>query len=522
MSDVSANLSLPYIQPSQAQKHVTHNQGMLRLDALVQLSVSAINQTDPPALPQSGNRFILPANPTSDWAGQAGMLAVFEDNAWEFYQPQIGWVAWVDAISEQRVYDGSAWVEVTASINFQNLDHVGINTTADLTNRLSVSSDATLLTHDGDDHQLKINKSSTGDTASLLFQTGWSGRAEMGTNGNDDFSIKTSDGTSWFNSLQCSSTNGRISLPSGISGRIEVFDLGRSIFIGDNAGLSDDLSDNSNVFIGNECGRDNTTGERHVAIGYLSMRYNTTGLRNSAIGYAALRDNISGSNNVALGYSALIKNTTGSNNVAFGYGALLSNLSGINNVGLGRDSLRFTTTGTNNETYSNSVGLGYATRVSGSNQIQLGNSSTTAYAFGAIQDRSDARDKTDIRNTKLGLDFINHLRPVDFRWDLRDDYVEQVEVIDEKTGNIIGANVINLKKDGSRKRGRYHHGLIAQEVADAIEKVGVDFGGFQDHSRSGGDEVLSLGYTELICPLIKAVQELAERVKLLEDNPVNS
>ncbi|MCK4713828.1 MAG: DUF2793 domain-containing protein, partial [Marinosulfonomonas sp.] len=195
MSDVSFNLSLPFIQPSQAQKHVTHNEGMLRLDALVQLSVLAMDQTTPPAVPQSGDRYIVPASPTGDWAGHDWSLAVYQETVWEFYPPNAGWTAWVDALGEQWVFDGSNWIAVPANFDFQNMDHVGINTTADTTNRLSVSSAATLLTHEGAGHQLKLNKAATGDTASLLFQTGWSGRAEMGTVGDDDFSIKTSDGT---------------------------------------------------------------------------------------------------------------------------------------------------------------------------------------------------------------------------------------------------------------------------------------------------------------------------------------
>ena len=76
---------------------------------------------------------------------------------------------------------------------------------------------------------------------------------------------------------------------------------------------------------------------------------------------------------------------------------------------------------------------------------------------------------------------------------------------------------VPVAKDGSRKRNRFHHGLIAQEVKAACDAAGVDFGGYQDHSINGGDDVKSLGYEELIAPLIKAVQELTEKVKALEN-----
>src|SRR3546814_13145999 len=63
--------------------------------------------------------------------------------------------------------------------------------------------------------------------------------------------------------------------------------------------------------------------------------------------------------------------------------------------------------------------------ISGANQVQLGDSATTSYVYGTVQNRSDARDKADIRDTQLGLDFIKALRPVDYRWDMREDYLKE-------------------------------------------------------------------------------------------------
>lgn len=73
------------------------------------------------------------------------------------------------------------------------------------------------------------------------------------------------------------------------------------------------------------------------------------------------------------------------------------------------------------------------------------------------------------------------------------------------------SKLANIRHDGSKARSRFHHGLIAQEVAELIARTGVDFGGFQDRRVKGGDDVLSHGYSEFIAPLIKAVQELAAR-----------
>lgn len=223
MSDTSPNLTLPYIKPSQAQKHVTHNEAILRLDALVQLSVLAIDQIAPPPVPETGIRYIIPENATGAWAGQHAKLAVFQENYWEFYAPKTGWITWVETPREQWVYDGSNWVKVIEPVDFQNLAMLGINTTADSDNRLSVSSPATLLNHEGAGHQLKLNKNANTDTASLLFQTGWSGRAEMGTAGADDFSIKvSSDGVNWNTGLSISGATGNLSVSADmeVSGQI--------------------------------------------------------------------------------------------------------------------------------------------------------------------------------------------------------------------------------------------------------------------------------------------------------------
>lgn len=70
--------------------------------------------------------------------------------------------------------------------------------------------------------------------------------------------------------------------------------------------------------------------------------------------------------------------------------------------------------------------------------------------------------------------------------------------------------------DGSKTRHRYHHGLIAQEVKNVMDTMTTDFGGYQDHNLSGGDDVLSIGYVELIAPLINSVQQLSKQVADLQ------
>jgi hypothetical protein len=204
---VSPRLDLPLLVPSQAQKHVTHNEALQKLDALVQLTVESIDATDPPTAPGVGEIHALGPAPTGAWAGQGGQLAYWtEDGTWLFIPPLEGWRAWDRASELLRVHDGTAWV---AAASMQNLDGLGIATASDTVNRLAVASEAALFTHAGNDHRLVINKAGAGETGAVVFQSGFSGRAEMGLAGNNDWSIKVSpDGGTWTDALRIAADTG--------------------------------------------------------------------------------------------------------------------------------------------------------------------------------------------------------------------------------------------------------------------------------------------------------------------------
>lgn len=209
-------------------------------------------------------------------------------------------------------------------------------------------------------------------------------------------------------------------------------------------------------------------------------------------------------------------------NVAAGQNVLsqLNDPAKGNNTGAGRDALVSMQDLSPCTSIQNSSGFGYQARVSGDNQVQLGNSATTTYVFSTVQNRSDSRDKTDYDNTVLGIEFIMGLRPVDGRWDMRDDYTEDYQVqvgIDENAEPLFETRIRHLPKDGSRARSRKHHWFIAQEVKELCDKLGVDFGGYQDHSVNGGCDVLTLGYDEFIPPTVKAVQQCWSRLDELEN-----
>jgi hypothetical protein len=280
--------------------------------------------------------------------------------------------------------------------------------------------------------------------------------------------------------------------------------------------------------------------------------------------------------NTAIGRSALSGLKSGNGHVAIGYNAGSSLESGANSVFIGRFAGTTNVDGSTNTAFGTNVTcLGQGARVSGNNQLQLGDAATTVYAQAAVQVRSDERDKADIRDTVLGLDWIMALRPRDYRYDMREDYlppfrapptppeIEKPQGLEmpgaepgnhesdahadwvarvaahEKDAPIFAQRMAefeavvatydadlatwqgeksahdaywqewykNPEKDGSKKRSRFHHGLIAQEVKAAMEEQGIDFGGIQDHSLNGGKDVFSIRYEELIASLIKAVQQ---------------
>jgi hypothetical protein len=285
-----------------------------------------------------------------------------------------------------------------------------------------------------------------------------------------------------------------------------------------------------------------TTNFNNTAIGFQAGALNTAGTGNTALGTAALKENISNSSNTAVGTGSL-QFTKGDSNTAIGAGCLTNNIGGNNNIAIGLNasfnsvSVSYNTAlGTialaNNTTRSNCTGLGHNAQVSADNQVRLGDTSTTTLSSSGTANFSDIRDKADVRDTILGLDFVNSLRAVDYKWDYREDYrtdmpspLGQNATEQEKDAHKIimdewleSCKFSNLVPDGSKKRTRYHHGLIAQEVQDVIEASGVDFGGFQDHTVGGGDEVMTITYTELIAPMIKAIQELTARINVLEGN----
>lgn len=210
--DQTPNLKMPYILPSQAQKHVTHNEALRLLDAVVHLSVKSRNRAEAPETPASGDRYLVAAGA---WAGKGGAIASFIDGGWLFVTPAIGWQAYVEDEASLLVFDGILWKGVSSIPENLSLSMLGVHATADAVNRLAISSDASLFNHAGAGHQVKVNKQAVTDTASLLYQANWIGFAEMGLNGSNDFSVKVSSDTGqWREAIRIDHATGNVAVGS--------------------------------------------------------------------------------------------------------------------------------------------------------------------------------------------------------------------------------------------------------------------------------------------------------------------
>ena len=299
-----------------------------------------------------------------------------------------------------------------------------------------------------------------------------------------------------------------------------------------------------------------TSGAGNTAVGYQAGKYITDGGGNTILGYNAYGTTTSGTNltassdntaigkdalggdwaddgggaesNVALGSGTMVAAINGANhNVAIGRHSQAGNISGDFNISVGSLSGDTITTGTHNillgyhseasavdVTYEIVIGTGVdssnAFAGAGTETVKIGRASdfiTCDFGENATWSHSsDIRIKKDIEDSELGLSFINDLRPVIYKKKAPSEYPKEFTGYDENETE---------RKNPDKK----HYGFIAQEVKEAMDKAG--------HSEfpvwsEGKDGMQELGETELITPLIKAVQELSAEVASLKEQLENN
>jgi len=209
------------------------------------------------------------------------------------------------------------------------------------------------------------------------------------------------------------------------------------------------------------------------------------GNNNTAMGYASLYYNTTGDNNTASGHNSLKSNTTGYSNTASGVNALFSNTEGFYNTALGRGTGSTITTG------NNLTCLGYdaePTSATASNQITLGNGSIISLRCNVqnISSLSDARDKKNITDLDLGIDFLMQLKPRLFNWDKREWYN-------------------NNKSDGSKIKEEPTAGFIAQELDEAQTSENAEW---LNLVLKDNPEKLEATPGNLLPIMVKAIQDL--------------
>ncbi len=240
--DTTSRLSLPLIAAGQAQKHITMNEALLSLDALAHLAVERADLTAPPAMPGEGAQYIVGLPGEGDWAGRDHQVAIWRDGGWRFQAPTSGMLAWTKEDTALLVYDAAAWRPYQAAVNPIGL--IGVNAIADEMNRLTAKTDAVLFSHDditpgSGDIRHTLNKSSAEQTASVIFQDNWSGRAEIGLAGDDDLRMKVSaDGAVWNNALRLDRSTGTASFPAGLRHEATGARMGATVQVNGGIGVT--------------------------------------------------------------------------------------------------------------------------------------------------------------------------------------------------------------------------------------------------------------------------------------------
>ena len=337
------------------------------------------------------------------------------------------------------------------------------------------ASDGDVLTYDSTNDKLVLSAASSSGGASAIndlsdavtYDSGSSIGLGTGALANDDATanMNVAVGLNAFNVL----TSGNNSVAIGWeAGKAQTTGV-QNTFVGSRAGTKVTTGPH-NVFIGWEAGYECTTGDKNIGVGRQALDAITTGQFNIAMGYQAMGSSGTAvSSSTALGYQAL-KSVTGNNNTALGYLAGNTTTSGTNVTCIGYDA--------------------EASSATASNEVTLGNASVATLRCNTqtISSLSDGRDKTEVEDLPVGLDFIDTLRPVKFKWATR---------------------------DGNGKDGSYEAGFIAQDLQSAQSTSNADY---LNMVMDSNPDRLEARYGQLIPVLVQAIKDLKTEIETLKAN----
>jgi len=303
-------------------------------------------------------------------------------------------------------------------------------------------------------------------------------------NGEAGWEAAGGGGATSINGLSDAVTYGTNSIGLGTDALSSLNGEHGCIALGEDA-LKDNTSGVHNVGIGHKAGGNITTGAYNTVMGYEAAQFLATGVNNVFIG-AEAGNYALGGYNVAIGYKANrggnpTNNVTANYNVSIGYNALGAVTTGSSNTVVGMSAGNDISTGANNICLGRNSDSSSATA---SNEVTFGDSGISAIRcqVQTISSLSDRRDKKDIEELPLGVDFINTLKPVKFTWNMRD-----------------GAKV-----------GEQEAGFIAQDLDEA--QIDADAEDYLSLVLKNNPEKLEASYGKLVPVLVKAVQELSAEI----------
>ncbi len=356
---------------------------------------------------------------------------------------------------------------------------------------------------------------------SLGSNTGGFSNTAVGVNSlnfNSSGILNTAVGSNSLNSNTLGNMNtamGSNSLFSNSNGALSTA-IGYQSLYYNNANYNTSVGSNSmysnstgteNTAIGSESLFFNGTGNYNTALGFHSLRWNNSSL-NTAVGWNSMFSNINGYENTALGSNSLFNNNS-SGNTAVGYISLFTNTTGFQNTAVGHHSLQL-----NNGSFNTALGYNAGSIVTTglnltligidanpssptvNDQVTLGNGFVTSLRCNVqtITSLSDARDKKNITELSLGLDFISKLKPRQFNWDKREWYDDNIS-------------------DGSKMKETPTAGFIAQELDSAQTTAGAEW---LNLVLKDNPEKWEATYGNLLPVMIKAIQELNEKCEGLQ------
>lgn len=365
---------------------------------------------------------------------------------------------------------------------------LGVNATADTTNRLAVASPASLFSHAGAGHQHKINKAATGDTASVLFQTGASGRAEFGLTGDDDFHIKVSpDGAVWKEALIVDRTNGWL----GIGGHAPAAPVH---IVGPGGGVNPVVEANTDgaFSAGIDVWRSRGTFAAKTALVDLDGL-----MANRAYGHDGT------SYVVAANLRAVVDGAPTTGNVPAKW----------------EFATRTTGVGNTTKLVVRSAG---ATEPGSDNAYTLGSASarwSVVYAATGTINTSDERDKTIVSDLAFASAMVDAVDPVLYRWKVGGNELKAsaTETMLDDAGKVVPK--IDVVASPGR---RLHAGFRAQDVKAAMDAAGVEFAAWGLDDKADADSRQHLRPDQLIAVLWAALKETRAELAALRDRVVVS